>query len=77
MRDDEMIERQERRHQLSVEGNCQFVEPREFLDYATSRRRLQRVDDPAAGIHGLLDLDTGMRFFVEDEKLFSLQATEL
>ncbi|MBX3439059.1 MAG: hypothetical protein KF861_16335 [Planctomycetaceae bacterium] len=69
-----MTNRQERRHQLLIQDNCQFVEPREFLSYATSRHHLLRADERDAGIHGLLDPETGMRFLVEEERLFALSA---
>ncbi|MGD9853841.1 MAG: hypothetical protein AB7U20_02725 [Planctomycetaceae bacterium] len=70
-----MNHRQERRQQLFIQDNCQFVEPCEFLDYATSRHHLLRSNELEAGIHGLLDPETGMRFLVEEEKLFSVSAS--
>ena len=69
-----MTHRQERRRELSFQENCRFVEPHEFLVHATSRLPLQRADELEAGIHGLLDPRTGMRLFVEEEKLFSHSA---
>jgi hypothetical protein len=57
------------RQQLGSQGNARFIEPDDFLARATSRQNLLRVDDSAAGVHGLLDPATGDRFYVEDEKL--------
>ena len=60
---------QSNRRRLLALPDCQFVEPADFIDCAISRRSLSRVDDPVAGVHGLLDQQTGARIYVEDEKL--------
>lgn len=72
----EMIQRHQRRHELRIQKNCRFVSPSEFLEYATSRHHLLRSDDREAGIHGLLDPETGTRFLIEEEKLFSHPVVE-
>jgi hypothetical protein len=64
-----MLTIQSYRKRLSAEDNSQFIEPDDYLDRATSRQTLLRVDDAAAGVHGLLDPATGDRFYVETEKL--------
>lgn len=59
-----------RRQKKRTEPNHQFVDPYEFQNLAVSNRRLVRADDPAAGLRGLLDLDTGTCFVTEEERLF-------
>lgn len=64
-----MLTIQSYRQRLSAQNNSQFIEPDDFLDRATSRQNLVRVDVAAAGVQGLLDPATGVRFYVENEKL--------
>ena len=61
---------QARRQKKRTEPNHQFVDPYEFQSLAVSTRRLVRADDPAAGLRGLLDIDTGTCFVTEEERLF-------
>jgi len=49
-----------------------LVERSEYCELLVSTRRLQRCDDLASGIRGLLDLDTGVRFLIKEEKLFAI-----
>lgn len=64
-----MLAIQTNRQRLVHLTNCQFIEPDDFINRATSRDSLQRADDAAAGVHGLLDPESGDYFVVEDEKL--------
>ena len=48
-----------------------IVQRSEYCELAVSRKRLQRCDQLAPGIRGLLDLETGMRFLIEEERLFA------
>jgi hypothetical protein len=48
-----------------------FVQRDEFCSLLLSTRRLVRSDEPGRGVRGLLDVDTGARFLIEQEKLFA------
>ena len=61
----------DRLNTLRDPADYRFVEPSEYCELLVSTRRLQRCDDLASGIRGLLDLETGMRFLIEDERLFA------
>jgi hypothetical protein len=54
---------------LSTPSNPVFLRPSEFVTLATSRQKLVRADDPRLGIRGLVDPETGTRYFVEDSRL--------
>jgi hypothetical protein len=60
------------RQQLRAQRKWTFVDAYHFQALAVSARRLVRADEPAAGLRGLLDPETGIRFVTEEEKLFSL-----
>lgn len=49
----------------------EYVDPAEFLDQMTSRRRLLRCDENGATIRGLLDPETGQRILIEENRLFN------
>ena len=48
-----------------------IVQRSEYCKLAVSRKRLQRCDQLAPGIRGLLDLETAMLFLIEEERLFA------
>lgn len=48
-----------------------LVPREEFCRLLLSSRRLVRSDEPRLKMRGLKDLDTGDRFFIEQEKLFA------
>ena len=50
---------------------ARIVQRSEYCKLVVSRKRLQRCDHLALGIRGLLDLDTGMLFLIEEERLFA------
>ena len=64
-----------RRHYLNGNGKPHpigiRVEATEFCDLAVSGRNLIRCDDASLGMRGLVDMDTGEKFLVEEKKLFS------
>lgn len=49
--------------------DSKFVQPSEFLKLLLSRRELIRSDDFGNDVRGLLDVRTGQRFLVRQEKL--------
>jgi hypothetical protein len=49
-----------------------WLEPKEYLELAISGRKMARCDDPHRGVRGLLDLVSGERFFVSEERVLSL-----
>ncbi len=52
-------------------SNSTFVQREEFCSLLLSTRRLVRSDEPRRGVRGLLDIDTGARFLIKQEKLFA------
>jgi hypothetical protein len=62
---------EEQRRKLRLRANCRFVDRREFCELLVSNRKLLRVDDIHAEVHGLLEPATGERYLIESEKLFS------
>ena len=52
-----------------------YVGVREFLEMATSSRKLYRVDEAKAGLCGLLDPATGTHVVVEQDKLLDARVT--
>jgi hypothetical protein len=61
----------ERRRLVRDNSNSTFVQRDEFCSLLLSTRRLVRSDEPGRGVRGLLDMDTGVRFLIEQEKLFA------
>lgn len=61
----------ERRAALRDSADYTFVQRDEFCRLLLSSRRLVRSDEPRLKMRGLMDLDTGDRFFIEQEKLFA------
>lgn len=59
----------EEREEYVRPTDCEHVEPEEFLRRATSRARLERTIDNAAGFTGLVDPETGTQVVVESHKL--------
>jgi len=47
-----------------------FVQRDEFCRLLLSGRKMIRSDEPALSVRGLLDLNTGARFLIEQENLF-------
>ena len=59
----------EQRSLLSKREGCQFVDSEEFCRLLLGFKRLIRADESSVEVRGLLDLDTGTRFLIEQEKL--------
>jgi hypothetical protein len=49
---------------------CVRISPDDHCRMTISARKLVRSDDRAAGLRGLKDLETGERFFINEEDLF-------
>jgi hypothetical protein len=60
----------EQRCALRERSGATFVQRDEFCKLLLSLRRMVRSDEPAVHLRGLLDLETGKRFLIEQEKLF-------
>lgn len=61
---------------LSVDGDrAVYVSPKEFRELAVSHRPLVRIDDAAAGLRGLFDRDTQVRYLVDESRLNQYYAT--
>lgn len=52
-----------------------FVEADAYCRLLTSRRCLERMDDPVQGLRGVFDPVKGVYYVVEERKLFRLQVT--
>jgi hypothetical protein len=48
-----------------------YVQREEFCRLLLSTRRMVRSDEPDLNVRGLLDTETGARFLIQQEKLFS------
>jgi hypothetical protein len=49
---------------------CVKISPDDYCRMTVSTRKLVRCDDKAGGLRGLEDLETGERFFIDEEDLF-------
>jgi hypothetical protein len=56
----------------AYKSSGRWLEPEEYLELAVSGRRMARCDEPDRGVRGLLDLATGERFFVSEERVLSI-----
>ncbi len=59
------------RKRLLDQENTRFVDKQEFGRLLVSFRRLERFNVVPARLHGLQDRDNGIRYLIEDEKLFA------
>ena len=70
--DDNLIDKLKEQLRATVDfERVRFVERSEYCELAVSRKRLLRCDHLASGIRGILDLETGMLFLIEEERLFA------
>jgi len=60
----------ERRRTLRERSELRFVQRDEFCKLLLSSKKLIRSDEPGASVRGLLDLETGKRYLIEQENLF-------
>jgi hypothetical protein len=65
---------QQQRQEIMERAEIRLVEVDEFCRMLTSNRRLVRFDQPEAMLRGLYDLEQGLRFIVEEEKLSNVRA---
>lgn len=61
----------ERRAAMRERSEYTFVQREEFCRLLLSTRRLIRSDEPRLKMRGLMDLETGDRYLIEQEKLFA------
>jgi hypothetical protein len=61
----------ERRRTMRESANFTFVQREEFCSLLLSTRHLVRSDEPGIGVRGLMDVETGARFLIEQEKLYA------
>ena len=59
-----------RRRELHKRADYIFVESLEFCQLLVGRKKLRRSDEKAAAMRGLIDPATGVKFLIEEEKLF-------
>jgi len=54
---------------LREHAEYRFVDSTEFCSLLLGFKRLVRADEAALGMRGLLDLDTGVHYLIEQENL--------
>jgi hypothetical protein len=59
----------DRRRAMHDRPDARFVEMDEYVGLLLSWRKMDRWDDSVGKVRGLRDLDTGMHFLIEHEKL--------
>jgi len=59
----------EQRRLLRRQPTHQFLDREAFCQLLISSRRLARSDDENANLRGLYDQETGVRYFIEGERL--------
>ena len=55
---------------VSDRANRSFVESEEFCRLLLGKRKLVRCDQAHGDVRGLMDVETGECYFIEQEKLF-------
>ncbi|HVT28160.1 MAG TPA: hypothetical protein VHE81_09100 [Lacipirellulaceae bacterium] len=61
----------ERRKLLRERPDHTFVRRDEFCRLLLSNKKLVRSDEPGVRLRGLLDLESGERYLIEQEELFT------
>jgi hypothetical protein len=61
----------ERRRALRERPDLKFVHRDEFCKLLLSNKKLIRSDEPAVCLRGLLDVESGERYLIEQEELFT------
>jgi hypothetical protein len=59
------------RRELREQPGLKFVPREEFCDLLLSCKKLVRSDEPHVSVRGLLDVHSGERYLIEQEKLFT------
>lgn len=70
--DQEATKTETEREALRANENVRFVDREEFCRLLTSGNVLSRCDVPVARVRGVVDLNAGNRFLIEEERLFDL-----
>jgi len=65
-------QRQQLREHLRSQPNCRFLGADTYRQLLVSRDRLLRDDQTAAGLRGLYNPATGIRFLIEEELLLEV-----
>lgn len=60
----------QRRQSLRERPESHFVHRDEFCELLLSFKKLVRSDEPAVRVRGLLDVESGARYLIEQEELF-------
>jgi hypothetical protein len=60
------------RRELRQQPRQRFVARDEFCDLLLSFKKLTRSDEPDMSVRGLLDVQSGQRYLIEQEKLFAV-----
>ena len=60
---------QERRRALREQPGLTFVHRDEFCELLLSFKRMIRSDEPDVNVRGLLDVESGIRYLIEQERL--------
>jgi hypothetical protein len=55
---------------VRASGDSSLVQPNEFLRLLLGRRKLVRSDSMGGTVRGLLDVQTGKRYLIEEEALW-------
>jgi hypothetical protein len=61
----------ERRQALRQRPGLTFVHRDEFCELLLSFKKLIRSDEPGMSVRGLLDVESGERYLIEQEELFA------
>ena len=56
------------------QAECIFVSRDEFCKLMLSYRKLVRSDEPASRLRGLMDVESGERYLIEQEQLLAVRA---
>jgi len=59
------------RDQLRSNEGVRFIDRAEFCQLLISAKDLDRCDFPHANVRGLFDANSGLKFLIEEEELFS------
>ena len=59
----------EKRRSLHECPDCRFVDSQEFCELLVGFKRLVRSDEKELQLRGLLDLDTGVRYLIDQNHL--------
>lgn len=61
----------ERRRALRTRPGLTFVHRDEYFELLLGFKKMIRSDEPGVSVRGLLDVESGERFLIEQEELFA------